>query len=393
MSNKELQIAEEAEHALLSASGAKIWLACPRSARFSEPYADQGSEFAEEGTAAHTYAELRIRAELGEDTAAAAQAFRDENKWYDGEMEEAITGYANLVIERFNEARASTPDAVIFTEQRLDYSQWVPEGFGTGDIIIIADGVLEVIDLKYGKGVPVSAAGNPQLKLYGAGAYGAYGMLYDIDAVQTTICQPRLDSITTDTVKLTTLLEWLDQEVRPKAAQAWEGTGEFNAGEHCRFCKGLPHCRALADYNLELAKHDFKEGDALTIDEIADILGRIDLLTTWAGKVQEYALKRAVNDGVDFPGWKLVEGRSNRKYADQDKVAAALVKAGYAEALIYERSLLGITAMEKAIGKKTFTALLTDYIIKPPGAPKLAPEADKRAELGSNAAAKADFEE
>lgn len=389
MNTEQIQIEE---HALLSASGAKIWLACPPSARFAEDFPDQTSEYAEQGTAAHAYAEIRVREALGLADKAEAALFKEQSRWYDGEMEEAVTGYTEYVMERFNEAKARTPDAVLFTEQKLDYSEWVPEGFGTGDIIIIADGILEVIDLKYGQGVPVGAADNPQLKLYGAGAWAAFGMLYEIDAVQVTICQPRLDSISSSLISVSSLLDWLQDEVRPKAALAFAGGGDFNPGEHCRFCRGLPHCRALADHNLELARYDFAEGDALTEDEIATILGKIDLLTTWAGKIQEYALGRAVNDGITYPGWKLVEGRSIRKYTDQDEVAKALIAAGYAEALIFERSLLGITAMEKAIGKKTFSTLLNDFIQKPPGAPKLAPETDKRPELGSNAEAKADFE-
>ena len=374
-------------HALLSASGAHIWLNCPESARLTEDMADEGSEYSRAGTKAHEIASAML---LDQWTPGDAEPTDEER-----EMIEAAQEYADFVRERHNAALAKTKDAELLIEQRLDYSDWVPEGFGTGDALIIADGALEVIDFKYGVGVPVKAENNPQLRLYGAGAWSSWGSIYTIDTVQTTIHQPRLDSITTDTMSVEALQEWLDTEVAPKAQAAWNGTGGFKAGDHCRFCKALPTCRTAKEHNMALAAEDFAydEPPTLTVEEIAEVLNRIDTLTLWAKSVQDHALKTAVNDGIAYPGWKVVEGRSNRTYTDQDAVAKTLMAAGYAEAIIYERNLLGITAMEKTVGKKKFKELLTDHITKPPGAPKLAPLTDKRPPLNSGREAAQDFAE
>jgi hypothetical protein len=306
-------------------------------------------------------------------------------------MEDYVQGYVDRVLERFAEAKAKTPDAIMLLEQRLDFSEWVPEGFGTGDVVIIADGQLEIIDLKYGKGVPVEAEGNPQLRLYGLGAYNTFSLLFDIKSVRMTIDQPRLDSVTSCELLVEDLLEWAENEVKPKAADAWEGRGKYQPGGHYRFCRGKALCKARAEANLELAKYDFTDPNILMPDEIGEILGRLDELMNWAGTVKDYALEQAEKHGVRWPGWKLVEGRSNRKYSDQDAIASTLTGAGIQEALIYERSLLGITAMEKALGKKQFETLLGDLIIKPAGKPVLVPENDKRPEIGSVSSAKNDF--
>lgn len=383
-------------HAILSASGAKRWLACPPSARFEEQFEESSSGFAEEGTAAHALAEILLRVELGGNDGAdvaEAEALYEDCEYYDQAMGDYIQGYTEFVLERYNDAKAKTKDAILLLEQRLDFSEWVPEGFGTGDVVIIADGQLEVIDLKYGKGVPVDAEGNPQLKLYGLGAYNTFCLLYDITSVRMTIAQPRLDSITSCEMLVDDLLEWAEQEVRNTAADAWEGKGTFKAGDHCRFCRGKAVCRSRADANLELAKYDFTDANRLMPDEIGEILGRIDELMNWGGTVKDYALEQAEKHGVKWPGWKMVEGRSIRKYSDQDQIAAALTLAGIEEALIYERSLLGITAMEKALGKKQFETLVGDLIIKPTGKPVLVQEKDKRPEIGSTSSAKNDFAE
>lgn len=373
-------------HALLGPSGAKRWMSCTPSARFEEQFKEEESDFAAEGTAAHELAE----AILSEDKKAIAKA--KKSKYYNGEMQEAVELYVEIVTERFNAAKARSIDAILMLEQRLDFSHWVPEGFGTGDVIIIADGTLEVIDLKYGKGVPVDAEGNPQLRLYGLGAYAAYNILYDIETVRMTIIQPRLDSVTTDEITVKELVEWADEEVRPKAQMAWDGEGEYIAGDHCKFCKGRNRCKALADQNLEMAKYEFALPNTLTNDDIAEILQRVDALTSWAGSVKDYALDQATNHGVKWPGWKLVEGRSNRKYVDDDQVLQVLINEGYQEPLLYKpREVLGITAMESVVGKKKLTELLGDLIIKPAGKPVLAPESDKRNELNSAASAVADF--
>ena len=371
------------EHAILSASGAKRWLACTPSARFEEQFEDKGSDFAAEGTVAHALAEgllLDVKNPIAR-----------ESEFYDQAMEDYIQSYCDFVKERFAEARAKTKDAILLLEQRLDFSEWVPEGFGTGDVVIIADGQLEMIDLKYGKGVPVEAEGNPQLRLYGLGAYNTFNLLYDIKSVRMTIAQPRLDSITSCEMLVEDLLDWAENDVKPRAALAFAGKGEYKPGDHCQFCKGKAVCRARAEHNLQLARYDFLSPNILMPDEIADILGRIDELVSWAGTIKDYAQEQAEKHGVKWPGYKLVEGRSNRKYSDQDAVADALTTAGIEEALIFERSLLGITAMEKTIGKKRFEELLADLIVKPAGKPVLVPETDKRPEIGSTQSALADF--
>lgn len=390
----------ERAHAVLSASGASRWMACTPSANLEKDIPDQTSEFAEEGTAAHELSEIFLLHEVGEIAKGTRtrrlNKFKKENKYYSQEMEDYVQQYVDVVVEKINEAKARSSDAVILLEQRLDFSEWVPEGFGTGDVVLISDGILEVIDLKYGKGVAVSAVDNPQLRLYGIGAFSQYEMLYDIDSVVMTIIQPRLDSVSTETLKATNLVAWADGEVKPKADLAREGEGEFVPGEHCRFCKIRATCRARADENLEMAKYDFAEPEdiaedpQLGLNEIGKILFQADELKKWAEDIKKYAQEQSEKHGKKIEGWKLVEGRSNRKYIDESKVLEKL-KGNYKDDVIAPRKLIGITAMEKTIGKKQFTNLLADFVVKPPGKPTLVPETDKRAELNSTASAAVDF--
>jgi len=381
-------------HAILSASGSKRWLACPPSAQLEQRFPEETSEYADEGSFAHELAELYLSLYLEKIT---KRTFNQrlkkltENPFYSQEMLDHVLVYVDFAVERINEARARTSDAVIMVEQRLDFSPWVPEGFGTGDTVIIADGVLDVIDLKYGKGVPVSAEDNSQMKLYGLGAVNLFELLYDIQAVRVTICQPRLDSISADEISVEELNWWADNVVRPLANLAIMGQGEYSAGDHCRFCRARYTCRARAENNLELAKYDFGLPELLSDAEIADILTKSEQLQKWAKDVYDFALDQAENHGKKWQGWKLVEGRSTRKYADEEKVAETLVWANYPVETIYTQSLLGITAMEKVIGKKKFGELLEDLIIKPPGKPTLVPESDKRPEISSAASAAEDF--
>ena len=380
-------------HALLSASGSTRWIACPPSARLEDKIPDTTSIFAEEGTFAHSLGELFLQLELG---IIQKRSFNSklkklkESEFYSTEMEDYIAGYVALGLEKINEARAKTKDAVALLEQRLDFSPWVPDGFGTGDLVIIADGMLEVVDLKYGKGVPVSAENNTQMRLYALGALNCFDMLYDIDTVRMTICQPRLDSVSTDEMSVEDLLAW-GEEIKPIAQMAMEGEGDFAAGEHCRFCKIKATCRARAEENLELAKYDFQKPPELTIAEIGEVLAQAEELRKWATDIQDHALEQARDHGVKFPGWKLVEGRSNRKYTDEALVAYALKAAGYKEDDIYTKNILGITAMEKTLGQKKFSSLLKDLVIKPEGKPTLALESDKRPEISSAASAAEDF--
>ena len=381
-------------HALLSASGAKRWMACPPSAVLESQFPEEASPYAEEGTRAHAYAELELRLLTGQ---IEMKAYRREAKKLavDDDMAWHVNhGYLDYAQEKIAEAQRKDPAAAVFIEQRVDFSPWVQDGFGTADLVIIAGKTVSVIDLKYGKGVPVSPENNPQLSLYALGALHAFSWLYEIDTVRMTICQPRLDSITETTVDLDTLLTWAQNEVRPRADLAKAGEGEFAAGEHCRFCKARFTCRARAEAHLALAQMEFLETPELLRDEeIGEVLTKADELQHWVEDLKAYALDQAVNHGKKWIGWKLVEGRSVRKYRDEQAVQATLVAAGYKEDLIAPRAVLGITAMEKAITKKGFAAHLQDLVVRPAGKPVLAPEADKRPELSSVASAVADFAE
>ncbi|ABO49722.1 conserved hypothetical protein [Desulforamulus reducens MI-1] len=384
-------------HAFLSASGSKRWMECPPSAMLEKQFKDVQSAYAAEGSFAHSLAELHLNLYLEN---ISKHKFNSEwnklqqNEFFSQEMIDYVDVYVGFAIERINAARARTKDAVIQIEQRLDYSPWVPNGFGTGDLITIADEIMEIADLKYGKGVPVSALDNPQMKLYALGAINQFNLLYDFQIVRMTIVQPRLDSISIAELSVKELLDWAENTVKPLAAMAIKGEGEFKAGNHCQFCKARFTCRARADKNLELAKLDFQDPPLLTIDEIAEVLAKAEELQKWAKDVSDYALDQAVNHDVKFPGWKLVEGRSKRVYSDEKEVANVLLAANYAEDIIYKpKELVGITAMEKALGKKKFGILLDGLIIKPAGKPVLVPESDKRPEICSTDSAKADFAE
>lgn len=391
----------ERSHAVLSASGASRWMACTPSADLEKDIPDQSSEFAMEGTAAHELSEIYLMHEIGEIAKGTRtrriNKFKEDSAYFNQEMIDYVESYVDIVVEKINEAKARSKDAVVLLEQRLNFSEWVPEGFGTGDVVIISEGVLEVIDLKYGKGVEVSAEDNPQLRLYGLGAYSLYDMLYDIDTISMTIVQPRLDNISTETMTAKDLVHWADSEVKPKAELAWEGEGEFVPGEHCRFCKIRATCRARADENLKMAQYEFAEPEeiaaepTLGLNEIGKILFQADELKKWAEDIKKYALEQAEKHGEKVPGWKLVEGRSNRKYSDESTVYETL-KKDFEEDVIAPRKLLGITAMEKEIGKKTFASALDGLIVKPAGKPTLVLESDKRPELNSTASAQEDFQ-
>lgn len=384
-----------AKHAVLSPSGASRWLNCTPSARLEQDFPDRKSQAADEGTLAHQLGELLIREKQGLlSKVEYRRAFKDIEKHdlFDNAMLEHADDYATYVLERFSEAKAHTKDAVLFLEQSLDLTAWVQEGFGTGDAIIVANHVLGIIDLKYGKGVPVFAEKNKQMMLYGLGALDIFDHLYDISTVRMTIYQPRLDSVSTWEISTSELKQWAEEELKPKAALAFEGKGDFLPGAHCGFCKAKAVCRAHADFNLEMAQHEFKTPELLTDEEIAKIMDRASMFTNWINAVEDHALHQAVHNGKRWPGYKLVEGRSNRKYADESKVAAKLLSSGIAEDIIYTKKLIGITALQSEIGKKAFEDLTSGLIIKPAGKPTLVPDTDKRPEYNSVASAQADFE-
>ena len=370
------------KHAVLSASSSERWLNCPPSARLCEAYEDKSSDYAAEGTDAHTLCEFRLKQALG----IPADDPIENLSWYNEEMEDCAQGYAAYVVELLETAKQTCSDPVVMIEQRVDFSRWVPGGFGTGDCICIAEGLLNIVDLKYGAGIEVSADHNPQMLLYALGALEIFDGIYDIDTVRMTIFQPRKSNVSVYEMSKDDLLEWADTELTQKAQLAYEGQGNFSCGEWCRFCKAKAECRERAEANLALAKYDFEEPALLDDDEIADILGKVDALTAWAADVKEYALQQAVS-GKEWSGWKLVEGRSNRKYTNDAVVAAAVESAGFDP---YERKVLGITAMQKMLGKSRFEELLAPYIEKPQGKPALVPESDKRPAMNT---AKSDFME
>nr|DAZ00230.1 MAG TPA: Protein of unknown function (DUF2800) [Caudoviricetes sp.] len=369
-------------HAILSASSSERWLNCPPSARLCEAYEDKGSDYAAEGTDAHALCEFRLKQALG----ISADNPIENLFWYSEEMEDCAAGYAAYVVELLEAAKQTCSDPVVLIEQRVDFSRWVQDGFGTADCILIVDGTLNICDYKHGKGVEVSVEQNPQMMLYALGALEIFDGIYDIDTVRMNIYQPRKSNISVYEMAKEELLEWADTELKQKAQLAYDGQGEFSCGEWCHFCKAKAECRERAEANLALAKYDFEEPVLLADEEIADILGKVDALTAWASDVKEYALQQAVS-GKDWTGWKLVEGRSNRRYTDEAAVTQAVTNAGFDP---YERKVLGITVMQKMLGKTRFEELLAPYIEKPQGKPTLVPESDKRPAMNT---AKNDFME
>ncbi|OSA88766.1 UNVERIFIED_ORG: hypothetical protein B2H98_16975 [Clostridium botulinum] len=380
-----------AKHALLSASSSSRWLNCPPSVKLEAGFENTTSIFAEEGTLAHELGEITLRLNLGEFTKRkySSQLTKImDNELFTKDMPDYVDMYVDACMEKVSEAKATTPDAIAIVEQKLDFSDWVPDGFGTGDFVIIADGTMEICDLKYGKGVAVSAKNNSQMRLYALGAISQFEFLYDIQKVKMTIIQPRLDSISTDEMTVEDLLNWADEVVKPTAELAIKGEGEFCTGDHCKFCRAKAVCRARADKNMELAQYEFQKPPTLDNNDIGFILSRVDELTSWATDVKEYALKQALQ-GEEFDGFKVVEGRSNRKWANEKAVGDILIEQGFLENIIYTKKLTGISNMETAIGKKEVNRLLGDYIIKPQGKPTLALATDKRPVFNP---AKADFE-
>ena len=387
-------------HAKLSASGSEKWMTCTPSAKLEEQFSDEQSVFAAEGTFAHSVFENEVRYAAGliskEDFADTWRTLKRNQLW-SAEMQDHVNASVAVAVERIEAARAACKDPIILVEQRLDFSPWVPEGFGTGDLVIVTDDVIEVLDLKFGKGVLVSAQDNSQMRLYGLGAYNELAHLYPASAVRMTVLQPRLDNYDSETLSVQALLDWAVNEVVPRAQLAWDGKGEYVAGNHCTscFCKARFTCAARGEHAMELAKAEFALSNPqfLTEEQITQVLTRGDAVAKWISEVQSYALQQAEQHGKNWPGFKVVAGRSNRKFLDQDAVAAKLVDSGVEEAVIFERSLRGITALETLLGKKKFAQLLDGLIVKPSGKPTLVPESDKRPALNSTATAIEDFSE
>jgi hypothetical protein len=400
-------------HAKLSASGAERWLACPPSAALESTLPDTTSEFAAEGTAAHEMAELMVSYNAGRVNKSVYTRKLNTlraGEYYDHEMEQVIGEYANHVWE----VAAALPGAHVETETRVDFGDIVPGGFGTADVVIVAEPVLHVIDLKYGRHVAVSAEDNPQLMLYAYGTLRLYEPVYNIKEVRMSIEQPRRGESSTYILPADDLRRWGTEHVAPIAQLAAEGRGEYNPGEDtCRWCRAKNTCKALAQQQIETAKADFASvtevpageltlideptlagSPTLTTEEIAQILTHAGPFKQWYSKIEEHALVQARDHGAHYPGWKLVEGRSTRQITDADGATLALAAEGIPEGdYMTAPALMGITALEKALTKKRFGELLGKYVVKPPGKPALVPETDSRPEIGSVASAKEDFKE
>jgi hypothetical protein len=372
------------KHAILSASGAHRWMNCTPSARLELEFDDSSGEAAAEGTAAHALSEHKLRKALKMESKRPVSPYDSED------MENYTDGYVDFVIEVIDQVVQVCSDPLILIEQRLDFSKYVPDGFGTGDCIIIADKILNIIDFKYGQGVLVSAEDNPQMKLYALGALDLFDGIYDIDMVSMTIYQPRRENVSISTVSKESLCQWAEEVLKPKAELAFAGDGIYCPGEWCQFCRAAVKCRARAEAKMKLARFEFALPPLLTDEEITDILSSISDLTSWANEIIAYATDAAVNHGKKWPGFKVVEGRSNRKYKDEEAVAEAAKNAGYQD--IYRQSLITITEMEKLMGKSKFNEVLGGLVMKPPGKPTLVPITDKRPEMNTSSA-KNDFME
>ena len=372
---------KERAHALLSASGASRWMTCTPSARLEENFSDTTSDYAREGTLAHEISELYVKKEIGQ---LSTRSFNSslkklkEDQLYQEEMANYCQAYADYVLEKIKKP------ATVLIEERLDFSQYVPEGFGTGDCIVLQDKALTIIDFKYGKGVEVSAESNKQMMLYGLGAVDMFELFYDFDVVELCIFQPRIGNISEWQISVEDLVEWGKNFAAPKAKLAYEGKGEFSAGDHCRFCRASGQCKAQADFALSVIAEEFQDEsgelntELLNTDDYMNILEKIDVVKDWISKVQDKALHLMLYEDKTIPGYKVVEGRSNRVYTNQDEVVKRLVDNGYPEASLFEKKLYGISAMEKLLKKKTFNELIGDLVEKPKGKPTIAPESDKR---------------
>ncbi|WHH59806.1 DUF2800 domain-containing protein [Petroclostridium sp. X23] len=357
-------------HAILSASSSHRWLHCLPSARLELEFENTNGEAAKEGTAAHALSEHKLKKALR------IRSKRPTSEYDSDEMEECTDAYVDFIMEQVELARKSCTDPIVLIEQRLDFSCYVPDGFGTGDCVIISDDRLHIVDFKYGMGVLVDAEDNPQMKLYALGALEIYDSLYDIKEISMTIFQPRRENVSTWTVPVEELKAWAEEELKPKAAKAYQGEGEYMPGPWCTFCRASTRCRARADENLKLAQMEFKMPPLLTDSEIEKVLTILPDLTKWANEITAYATDAAVNHGKEWHGFKVVEGRSVRKYKDENAVAEKAVISGYKD--IYRKSLIPMTEMQKLMGKTKFEEILGNLIYKPPGKPTLVPNSDKR---------------
>lgn len=364
-------------HSVLGASAADRWMNCTPSAQLTAGMEDETTTFAAEGTAAHALCEWKVRKALK-----MRAGRRPTSDYWTDEMEEFTDDYRDFIMDLVGQAKLTCKDPVTLIEQHLDFSCYVPDGFGTGDFLLVADRELNVVDFKYGRGVAVYADHNPQMMLYALGALNLFDCLYDIEQVTMTIFQPRLSSISTWTISAEELYKWAEEVLKPKAELAAKGEGEFISGSWCRFCKARNTCRARAESFLELAKMEFQPPALLSDEEVAEVMEKADELSRWASDVMAYAQAEAIENGKHWNGYKLVEGRSTRRFIDEKKVEEAAKGAGYTD--IYNKSLITLTAFEKLMGKDTFKEVLGSYVTKPAGKLTLVPVSDKRPEVTVN---------
>lgn len=364
-------------HSILGASAADRWMHCTPSARLTESMEDEGSIFAAEGTAAHELCEWKVRKALK-----MRAGTRPASEYWTDEMEECSDDYRDYIMDLVGEAKKTCKDPITLVEQHLDFSCYVPDGFGTGDFLLVADKTLNVVDFKYGRGVAVYADHNPQMMLYSLGAMNLFDCLYDVETVTMTIFQPRLQSVSTWSIKAKELYLWAEEKLKPKAELAAKGEGEFISGSWCRFCKARNTCRARAESFFELARMEFQPPALLSEEEVAEVMEKADELSKWASDVMAYAQAEAIENGKHWNGYKLVEGRSVRKFTNEKAVEAAAKDAGYSD--IYNKSLITLTAFEKLMGKEIFKEVLGAYVTKPAGKLTLVPVSDKRPEVTIN---------
>ena len=364
-------------HSVLGASAADRWMNCTPSAQLTAGMEDEATTFAAEGTAAHALCEWKVRKALK-----MRAGRRPTSDYWTDEMEEFTDDYRDFIMDLVGQAKLTCKDPVTLIEQHLDFSCYVPDGFGTGDFLLVADRELNVVDFKYGRGVAVYADHNPQMMLYALGALNLFDCLYDIEQVTMTIFQPRLSSISTWTISAEELYKCAEEVLKPKAELAAKGEGEFISGSWCRFCKARNTCRARAESFLELAKMEFQPPALLSDEEVAEVMEKAAELSKWVSDVMAYAQAEAIENGKHWNGYKLVEGRSTRRFIDEKKVEEAAKGAGYTD--IYNKSLITLTAFEKLMGKDTFKEVLGSYVTKPAGKLTLVPVSDKRPEVTVN---------
>lgn len=356
------------KHAFLSPSGSHRWLNCTPSAMLESEFPDGSSSAAEEGTAAHAFCEHKLKKALRR------RSKRPVSDYDSDEMQEYTDSYVDYVLEQLEVAKQTCKDPMVLIEQKVDFSEYVPDGYGTADCIIVSDDTLQIIDFKYGH-ILVTVEENPQLMCYSIGALNIFDSLYDIKNVTMHIFQPRRENVQNWTIPVDELKAWAENELNPKAQMALNGEGEYHPGEWCQFCKAAVRCRARAEEKLRLAQQEFKMPPLLTDSEIEEVLTILPDLTKWADGILAYATDAAVNHGKEWSGFKVVEGRSVRKYKDEELVAQAAKDHGYTD--IYRQSLITMTEMQKLMGKKQFDQILGDLIVKPQGKPTLVPATDK----------------